>query len=159
MGVEIERKFLVKSDAWKPHAKSARTLEQGYFETAPNIAIRIRVDNNSKAYLTLKGNHSGISRAEFEYEIPFADARELLSTFCAPRIVKKTRHLIEHAGHTWEIDVFEGTNSNLVVAEIELASESEPFVMPPWVGTDVSHDKRYTNAHLAKHPFTTWSAP
>lgn len=157
MGVEIERKFLVKNNAWMPHTKDARALVQGYFETAANIAIRVRVDGNSKAYLTLKGGHSGISRAEFEYEIPTSDARELLSTFCGTRIVKKTRHLVVHNGHTWEIDVFEGENSGLVVAEIELTSQAETFDLPAWVGTDVSHDKRYTNAHLAKHPYSTWN--
>jgi adenylate cyclase len=159
MGIEIERKFLVKNESWRTHTVATQSLEQGYFETTPSVAIRVRIINNAKAFLTLKGKQSGISCAEFEYEIPLSDAQELLSHFCEPRIVRKSRHIVDHRGHRWEIDVFEGKNKGLVVAEIELNSETETFFMPDWVGFDVSADKRYTNASLARNPYTTWQQP
>ena len=153
MGIEIERKFLVKDDSWKAAADQGRLCRQGYLLSNEGATVRIRVIGEG-AFLTIKGPSNGISRTEFEYEIPCADAETLLA-LCG-NLVEKVRHLVSCAGMVWEVDVFAGANEGLVMAEIELASEGQEVGLPEWVGEEVSGDLRYYNACLAKHPFTGW---
>ena len=156
MGLEIERKFLVKNDLWKADAQRGIPMLQGYISATPVHTVRLRIAGDT-GYLTLKGGHQGISRKEFEYPVPVSDAREMFDLFCPieTRIVK-TRYPVEVAGHLWTVDCFEGSNAGLVIAEIELQREDEPFVMPEWAGVEVSGDGRYTNAALSFRPFKDW---
>lgn len=155
MGKEIERKFLVSGEAWKDGARSRR-LRQGYLSLDKHRTIRVRVAGE-EAWLNLKGSTSGISRTEFEYPIPLADALAMLRELCLGPVIDKTRHEIRHGEHTWEVDEFHGENAGLVVAEIELSSEDEAFERPPWLGAEVSGDPRYFNASLVRHPFRDWA--
>ncbi len=153
MGTEIERKFLVNDMTWKPSRKSLDVI-QGYFPTN-GFSLRVRVQDD-RAFLTLKKSKSQISRHEFEYEIPADDARELIGLFCGSEVIEKTRHLVEYKGFTWEVDEFHGRNAGLVVAELELENEDQPFEKPSWIGAEVSQDSRYLNANLARCPYSTW---
>ena len=153
MGIEIERKFLVVGDAWRQAPGTA--YAQGYLNRDKQRTVRVRVVEDA-AWLTVKGASVGATRAEFEYPIPVADARELLA-LCDGPLVRKTRRVLVHAGATWEIDEFEGDNAGLVVAEIELASEETHFEPPPWLGAEVTHDARYFNSNLAAAPYSTWA--
>ncbi len=153
MGIEIERKFLVRDGSWKTDADQGRLCRQGYLLSDGGMTVRIRVIGD-QAFLTIKGPTNGISRKEFEYEIPSADAEALLA-LCG-KMVEKVRHLVTYAGMVWELDVFAGANEGLVMAEIELVSEEQPFGLPEWAGEEVTGDPRYYNAYLAKHPFTDW---
>lgn len=155
MGTEIERKFLVRGVAWRDVAK-AEPCRQGYLAYGPPVAVRIRIMGGI-ASLNIKTATTAITRSEFEYEIPIADGESILATSCAGAIIEKTRHCVEYGGRTWEVDVFEGANAGLVVAEIELDSEDEPFEPPPWLGREVSGDPRYLNTSLCKRPYSEWS--
>lgn len=117
--------------------------------------MRIRVTGR-KAYLTLKGENKGVTRTEFEYEIPVVDAEQIISELCTGPVVEKTRYLITYVDHTWELDVFHGDNEGLMVAEIELSREDERFEIPNWLGAEVSDDARYYNSSLLDHPFKNW---
>ena len=117
--------------------------------------MRVRSEGD-RAYINIKGATVGATRAEFEYEIPLQDAEELLNELCQKPLIEKTRYKIENGGHTWEIDEFFGDNQGLIVAEIELNSEDQDFEKPDWVGEEVTHDPRYFNANLNKHPFSQW---
>lgn len=150
--VEIERKFLVK-EGWRPPGEGVR-MRQGYVPTSNRSAVRVRIAGD-RAWLTLKTPRVHISRREFEYEIPVDDAADMLELLCAKQ-VSKTRTRVDHAGHVWEVDVFEGDNEGLVIAEIELGSEEESFELPDWVGEDVSHDLRYANSALSERPYKTF---
>lgn len=156
MGVEIERKFLVLP-SWQPQA-AGEEIAQGYLSSVPERTVRVRI-RGTHGYLTVKGKNGGMDaarRAEFEYEIPLSDARALLA-LCEPGICEKVRHVEQASdGHAWEIDVFHGRNESLVVAEVELGAEDEPFARPAWLGTEVTGDERYYNSYLAKHPFSEW---
>ena len=154
MPTEIERKYLVTSDGWKQNVVAQKPMRQGYFETGPRSTVRVRTIGDERAVLTIKGPTVGISRAEYEYEVPVNDAREMLDIFCEDRQVEKVRYDVEHAGKVWEVDVFEGANAGLVLAEIELDRPDEAFDVPEWIGEDVSHDSRYRNACLARRPWT-----
>lgn len=154
MAAEIERKFLVSGDSWRAGAVGVR-IAQGYLCRDPERTTRIRVGGD-KAWITIKGISRGIARAEFEYEIPVEDARALLD-LCLPSVIDKTRYKIPHGDHVWEVDVFHGDNEGLVVAEVELADESESPELPDWVGEEVSMDARYYNSALAKTPFSHWA--
>ena len=154
MGIEIERKFLVKGISWQTVAGEGKECRQGYLLSNRENTVRVRILGD-RAFLTIKGKTNGISRAEFEYEIPVDDARELLDQ-CGEAIVEKTRYFIGHGGMVWELDVFAGKNEGLVMAEIELESESQLFEVPFWVGEEVSGDPRYYNGALARRPFGTW---
>ncbi len=154
MGIEIERKFLVREDAWRAGVTAVRSLRQGYLAIDGGNTARVRTDG-LRAWITIKGRTQGISRAEFEYEVPLADAEGLLA-LCGERLVEKRRHLVPHEGRTWEVDEFFGANAGLVLAEIELAEADEWVTLPPWLGQEVSADPRYTNARLATHPFGCW---
>jgi len=154
MGIEIERKFLVESDGWKAVAGAGMACRQGYLASDPEKTVRVRIIGE-QAFLTIKGVTSGISRPEFEYEIPVAEAADMME-MCGSAIVEKTRYFIGYGGMVWELDVFSGANEGLVMAEIELESEAQEFGRPDWVGKEVSVDPHYYNAYLARHPFTAW---
>lgn len=156
MATEIERKFIVKGDFSKDVCNSQRIV-QGYICSQPGRTVRIRI-RGEKGFLTIKGpsDDKGLSRYEFEQEIPLPDAEQLL-TLCEPGVIDKVRHLVRAGKHTWEVDVFHGANEGLVMAEIELASEDEPFEKPDWIGEEVSGDRRYYNSMLTKEPYSQWT--
>jgi adenylate cyclase len=153
MGVEIERKFLVRGDGWREGRPLA--IRQAYL-SRDAVTVRVRREGE-RGVLTLKGPSVGLARPEFEYEIPVADADALIALSSLPPI-EKTRYLVSHAGRTWEVDEFHGANAGLVVAEIELDSEREEIELPEWVGEEVSADPRYRNSSLAAVPFCDWDA-
>lgn len=153
MGLEIERKFLPRDDGWRAGPPGER-LVQGYLSRDPARTVRVRIAGE-RAFLTIKGPTLGASRAEFEYPVPPADAQAMLA-LCDGPVIDKIRHLREHGGLLWEVDEFLGDNRGLVVAEVELASEDQRFEPPPWLGSEVTGDVRYYNAHLSVHPFTRW---
>ena len=155
MATEIERKFLLRDSGFL-HKLSGERICQGYLSDAVDATVRVRLIGN-QGFLTIKGRNQGISRSEFEYPIPAADAEQLLAMCSAGRI-DKTRYRVPHAGHLWEVDVFSGANQGLVLAEIELASEHETFARPEWLGEEVSHDPRYFNSQLSRQPFSSWSS-
>jgi adenylate cyclase len=154
MALEIERKFLLKDDSWKSQVVRSLVLKQGYLASSPGPTVRIRTSDES-AFLTIKGKTIGISRVEFEYEVPMEEALELLK-LSANATIEKTRHIVKANGHVWEIDVFEGANLGLVLAEVELQSEDEQIVLPSWIGPEVSDDPRYFNSYLSENPFSNW---
>ncbi|WP_219114442.1 CYTH domain-containing protein [Janthinobacterium sp. UMAB-56] len=154
MGVEIERKFLLQGDAWRGLGQPV-LLRQGYLSSARERVVRVRIEGE-QAMLTIKGANVGATRGEWEYPIPLADAAELLDGLCEQPLIEKYRHRIGYAGMVWEVDEFLGANAGLVVAEIELASEDQPFEKPDWVGAEVSGDARYYNANLIRQPFSRW---
>lgn len=148
MGQEIERKFLVVSDKWSQLVKPlCEEFRQGYLVSTPEKTIRVRITPKT-AFLTIKGNSTGISRSEFEYEIPISEAIELLEQFSISEL-RKVRYKVKHDNHLWEVDEFLGKHKGLVLAEIELKDEDEPFSIPDWVGQEVSGDERYYNSYLA----------
>ncbi|HSH42271.1 MAG TPA: CYTH domain-containing protein [Arenicellales bacterium] len=155
MGTEIERKYLVVDDRWRTSVVRRRRLEQGYLALTDDCAVRVRLNGDS-AQLNIKNATLDIERQEYEYPVPPSDAREMLDTLGAGRTVIKTRHWVEHRGDTWEVDVFEGDNRGLVLAEIELEQRDQHFPTPAWVGVEVSGDARYLNSSLAIAPYTTW---
>lgn len=153
MAVEIERKFLITPGAWSPR-EAGDHIRQGYISVSPDRTVRVRT-RGARGFLTVKGPTVGLSRLEFEYEIPIADAHELLDHLCVA-VLEKQRFLEPHAGHTWEIDVFLGANEGLIVAEVEIAAENERVILPSWISCEVTGDYRYSNSQLARVPFTTW---
>ncbi len=155
MAIEIERKFLVRNDSWRVRAQPGQRYRQGYLTTEAQSSVRVRIAGE-QGYLNIKSATLGVTRMEFEYRIPRQDAEEILDRLCVQPLIEKTRYIVEHAGHTWEIDVFEGDNAGLVVAEIELHSQDEAFELPDWAGEEVSHDPRYYNVSLVIHPFKDW---
>ncbi len=162
MAFEIERKFLVKDDSWKNNVSAASDITQGYLSRDPARTVRIR-RKGDEAFITIKGMAETNGNAtpvvpEFEYAIPADDAAVLMA-LCLPGAVVKTRHLVEHDGKTWEVDVFHGDNAGLVMAEIELSSADEAFSLPPWAGQDVTGNHRFSNAALAEKPYKTWDKP
>ncbi len=154
MAVEIERKFLVCSDAWRGDRTGVRYV-QGYLCSDAERAVRVRLEG-SAARLTVKSGAQGIVRQEFDYPIPVEDARAMLDNLCCGPLVDKRRYRVEHAGHIWEVDEFAGANAGLVVAEIELDDPEEAFERPSWVGPEVTDDPRYLNSNLSRHPYTAW---
>jgi adenylate cyclase len=154
MGIEIERKFLVTSDAWMGLGEPV-LLRQGYLSSHPSRVVRVRIEGE-RAVMTIKGKNVGASRGEWEYPIPMEDAREFLDKLCEQPIIEKYRRRIPYAGFVWEVDEFLGANAGLVVAEIELPSEDQAFDKPDWIGEEVTHDKRYLNSNLIAHPYSGW---
>ena len=154
MGTEIERKFLLRDDSWKAGA-GGKLYRQGYLSAAVERNVRVRIIGD-QGYLTVKGRASGITRLEFEYEIPLADAERMLDDLCLEPLIEKTRYLVAHRGMTWEIDEFAGDNAGLVVAEIELREEAQEIEFPSWVRREVTDDPRYLNSNLVQKPYTTW---
>ncbi len=154
MGKEIERKFLVKGDAWRALAQGTM-YRQGYLNSAKERTVRVRTVGD-KAFLTIKGITVGATRAEYEYEIPFDDCNALLDNLAEKPIIEKKRCKIPMNDLVWEVDEFFGDNQGLIVAEVELQSEDQKIDKPDWVGDEVSGDPRYFNSNLIKHPFTKW---
>ena len=156
MSLEIERKFLVTGD-FKQEAFNALRITQGYLCSAPERTVRVRIKGD-KGYITIKGQSSasGLSRFEWEKEIPLAEAESLLK-LAEPGVIDKTRYLVRDADgiHTWEVDEFHGANEGLVMAEIELESENDSFGRPAWLGEEVTGDPRYYNSYLSQHPYKT----
>jgi adenylate cyclase len=155
MAKEIERKFLVRGDAWRSLAKGA-PYRQGYLNSAKERTVRVRIAD-ARAFLTVKGVTVGATRPEYEYEIPFDEGKAMLDTLAEKPLIEKNRYKIPVSGLTWEIDEFLGDNAGLIVAEVELTSEDQAFDMPAWIGEEVTGDPRYYNANLIKNPFTRWS--
>lgn len=155
MPLEIERKFLVTSDVWRSLGTPVR-MRQGYLSNDIERTVRVRVSGD-RARLTVKGKNTGAVRNEFEYEIPIADAEIMLESMALRPLIEKTRTTVRFGGHVWEVDAFEGDNAGLVVAEIELSDEHEPFEKPEWVGEEVTGRPEYYNSSLAQHPFKSWS--
>jgi adenylate cyclase len=154
VGVEIERKFLLKGDAWRT-LETPVLLRQGYLSLDPARTVRVRIEGASGT-ITIKGKNAGATRGEWEYPIPVADAAELLDKLCQCPLIEKYRRRIAYQGHTWEVDEFLGENAGLLVAEIELASEDEAFDKPDWIGEEVTGDARYYNSSLIRTPYSLW---
>jgi adenylate cyclase len=154
--LEIERKFLVNDISWKNAIRTAIPMRQGYLNSGQAGSVRVRIADE-KAWLNIKGATLGAQRLEFEYEVPVEHARIMLDQMAVGPLIEKTRYLVDHGQHTFEIDVFEGDNEGLVVAEIELSHPEESFLKPSWLGLEVTEDIRYYNTMLAQHPYSSWT--
>lgn len=154
MAIEIERKFLLANADWRLAISRAINIKQGYLNSNKSRTVRVRIANE-QGFITVKGMSQQNARAEFEYEIPYADALQLIE-LCEQPIIEKTRYEVLVHGNCWEIDVFTGENAGLIVAEIELESQEQAFVRPTWLGKEVSDDARYFNASLITYPFGMW---
>lgn len=155
MALEIERKFLVTSDAWRALASERTLLRQGYLANTERASVRVRVAGE-QGFLSVKAMTPGIARAEYEYPIAVADAAAMLESLCTGPRIEKWRHEVRYAGRDWEIDEFLGDNAGLVIAELELESEDAGFERPDWLGIEVTHDLRYYNFRLAEQPWGLW---
>jgi adenylate cyclase len=153
MPQEIERKFLLSGDSWRS-GPPGLLCRQGYLISGDKYLVRVRVPGN-QGFLAIKGRAKGLARPEYEYEIPVAEARELLDNLCGNK-VEKYRYIRKYKGKTWEIDEFIGANKGLMVAELELSLEGETVAVPAWVGAEITHDRRYSNFSLAKRPYRRW---
>lgn len=160
MGIEIERKFLLNNNDWKSESTEKHVIKQGYLqsglEASQKSSVRIRISDD-KANINIKSVDLAMVRQEFEYDIPLIDAEQLLASLCDDIVISKTRYHVPYGEHVWEVDIFDGENAGLQMAEIELNSLNEVFEKPPWIGDEVSDDKRYYNISLLKHPFKMWS--
>jgi CYTH domain-containing protein len=154
MPKEIERKFLVTGDGWRVKGVGKR-YRQGYLSTVKERTVRVRTVGET-GFITVKGISVGAARSEYEYEIPAADANEMLDRLCERPLIEKTRYRIPMAGVVWEVDEFAGENRGLIVAEVELESEDQQVSLPEWIGREVTDDPRYFNANLVAHPFSRW---
>jgi len=159
MGIEIERKFLLKNDNWKSLVTETHMIKQGYLqsglEASQQSSVRVRISNKS-ANINVKSVELSIVRQEFEYAIPLHDAEQMLATLCGDIIIEKTRYYVPYASHLWEVDVFSGSNTGLQIAEVELGDIDEKFEKPGWAGDEVSDDERYYNIYLLKFPYNKW---
>lgn len=157
-GMEIERKFLVRDDSYRRLARSSSRIKQGYICSDRGRTVRVRLRDN-QAFLTIKGPSAdgGLSRYEFEKEISLDEAEHLLQ-LCEPGQIDKTRYLVDCGAHTFEVDEFYGDNQGLVMAEVELKAPDEPYDRPPFLGQEVTGDRRYYNSHLRCHPYKEWKA-
>ncbi len=159
MGIEIERKFLLRNDNWKSLVTETHVIKQGYLQSgldaSQKSSVRIRI-SNKQANINIKSVELSTIRQEFEYDIPLHDAEQMLSTLCSDVIIEKTRYHVPFASHLWEVDIFAGANDGLEMAEIELLSIDETFEIPEWIGEEVSNDERYYNIYLLKHPYYEW---
>lgn len=156
MPLEIERKFLLRGEGWRALGAGV-PYRQGYLSTEPGRSVRVRLVRD-RGYLTIKGITVGAVRAEYEYEIPAADASEMLDKLCERPLIEKTRYRVEHQGFVWEVDEFDGDNAGLIIAEVELDEEDQAIVLPDWIGIEVTGDPRYYNASLITNPYTSWSS-
>jgi CYTH domain-containing protein len=154
MGIEIERKFLPADEGWRGLGQPT-LMRQGYLVADGVRTVRVRIEGE-RAVITIKSKSVGASRGEWEYEIPLAEAAELLDGLCEQPLVEKIRHRIAHGAHVWEVDEFLGQNAGLVVAEIELGAEDEAFEKPEWIGREVTGDARYYNSNLIRMPYLRW---
>ncbi len=155
MGIEIERKFLLRNDDWRVLADEGVIYRQGYLVGGRRASVRVRLEGE-QAFLNIKSVTLDVTRLEFEYPVPREDAETMLTQLCEKPLIEKRRYRVPYAGRQWEIDVFEGENAGLVVAEIELSTADEEFPRPPWLGEEVSHDPRYYNVNLVHHPYRAW---
>ena len=159
MGIEIERKFLLKNDDWKQQVSETHIIKQGYLqsglEKSQKSSVRIRV-SDQRANLNIKSVDLAMVRQEYEYEIPLPDAEHMPATLCGDVVIEKTRYHVPYASHLWEVDVFTGANTGLEMAEVELTEVDEKIDIPPWIGDEVTDDKRYYNIYLLKQPYNTW---
>jgi len=151
---EIERKYRVKGNGWRDHGAGV-PYRQGYLSTVAERTVRVRLIRD-KGWLTIKGITVGVTRAEYEYEIPSDEASEMLDNLCERPLIEKTRYRVEHQGLIWEVDEFDGDNAGLIIAEVELEEEDQAIVLPDWVGEEVTGDARFFNANLIANPFTRW---
>jgi adenylate cyclase len=158
MAVEIERKFLVRSEAWRSVASSEATIRQVYLASGERSTTRVRIKNGTDATVTIKSKRAELRRLEIEYPISVLDA-EVLFSLRHSGLIEKTRFMVPWHGHCWEVDVFSGENDGLVIAEIELRHEDETFDKPSWLGTEITGQSQYYNGSLARHPFRHWAAP
>ncbi len=156
MPKEIERKFLVASDGWRGDAEPAKQLRQAYLASTNAASIRVRIIDGAHAFLTIKSASPGMSRDEFEYEIPVNDAEAMLAMRTG-EVIEKTRYVLPCDDGDLTVDEFSGSNVGLVIAEIELASENVAPALPAWIGREITHDKRFYNASLAERPYGSWS--
>ena len=156
MGIEIERKYRIHTQEWHKLSHHHFTIKQGYISTAAEQTIRVRCCGPN-AWLTIKGKAHNGKRKEFEYPIPIEDADDMLNVWASNRVIHKTRHHVRVEQHVWEVDVFHGDNEGLIIAEIELSSLDEQFVLPSWVGEEVTEDHRFSNSNLSVNPFKNWS--
>jgi adenylate cyclase len=156
MAIEIEHKFLLANNDWRHLVSHSIAYKQGYLSSQVTSSIRIRTSND-RGWLNIKSATIGTQRHEYEYEIPLADANEILSTLCKKPLIEKTRHFVKNNDNIWEIDEFYGDNQGLIVAEIELTATGQDFEKPHWIGKDVTHDRRYYNNNLSIHPYSMWS--
>lgn len=154
MAKEIERKFTVDTGKWLPEDAGVQ-VRQGYIPASGKTSVRVRVAGD-KAWLTIKGETMGAVRTEFEYPIPVSDANQMLDELCMRPFIEKTRHYVEYAGTIWEVDVFMGENTGLLIAEVELMREDQDIERPPWVLTEVTGDPKYYNVNLVARPFSQW---
>ena len=155
MALEIEHKFLLRDERWRDQVERSLRMRQGYLVSDATRSVRVRVAGD-QGYLNIKSGTLGIARREYEYRIPLAEAEELLNTLCEKPLLEKTRHFIHYGDHLWEVDEFGGDNAGLIVAEVELGTVDEAFARPDWVGEEVSHDLRYYNSQLVRHPYKDW---
>ena len=155
MAIEIERKFLVHHDRL-PALSSGQRIQQAYIPTTNGTTVRVRLAGDT-AYLGLKTRTENFSRNEYEFPIPVSDANEMLDKVCGTARIEKMRYLVTFGGNTWEVDIFEGLNAGLIVAEIELSSEAQQFERPEWIADEVTSDPRFSNFRLATIPFSYWS--
>ncbi|GAB4269606.1 MAG: CYTH domain-containing protein [Methylomicrobium sp.] len=155
MAIEIEHKYLLINDEWRHLVTHSMRYRQGYLTSNSNCSVRVRTGND-KAWLNIKSATIGSSRDEYEYEIPYQDADEMMQRLCKRPLIEKTRHFVPVGKHIWEVDEFEGENEGLIVAEIELSSHEETFVKPSWIGQEVTSDLRYYNNNLAANPYRQW---
>jgi len=160
MGVEIEKKYLLKNDSWKDKVSNSTAFKQGYLNDTDNSgnksSVRIRIEGDS-ANINIKSMTLSITRQEYEYPIPLNDAEKLLNDLCNKPLIEKTRHIVYYEECKWEIDEFEGDNKGLVVAEIELQNEKDDVPLPEWIGVEVSDQEKYYNVCLVKNPYSQWS--
>ena len=157
-GMEIERKFLVRASSYRQAARSSSHIQQGYLSSGRGCTVRVRL-RDDEAYLTIKGPSAdgGLSRYEFEKAISRDEGEHLLQ-LCEPGIIDKTRYLVDCGSHTFEVDEFHGDNQGLVMAEVELRAADEPYERPPFLGDEVTGDRRYYNSHLRRYPYKDWPA-
>jgi CYTH domain-containing protein len=156
MGKEIEKKFLILNNDWR-HLATGEPYCQGYLNSEKERTVRVRTIGD-RGILTIKGPNLGGTRLEYEYDIPFDEAREMLHELCRKPLIEKTRYKIPFKGFIWEVDEFKGENSGLIFAEIELQHEGQEFAKPPWIGKEVTDDSRYYNANLVKNPYSNWKS-
>lgn len=155
MGIEIERKFLLRNEDWRLQADTGTAYQQGYLLGSGKASVRVRIEG-TRAFLNIKSATLGVRRSEYEYPLPVEEARELLSHLCEQPLVEKTRYIVMQGDLKWEIDEFSGDNRGLIVAEVELESESQRIELPSWCGAEVSDDPRYYNVNLVRHPYSSW---
>ena len=155
MGIEIEHKFRLQDDRWRAAIRESTLLRQGYLANTAHASVRVRIAG-AQGWLSVKAMTAAIARAEFEYAIPAAEAEHMLGQLCEGPRIEKWRHQVVHDGSTWEIDEFLGENAGLIIAELELDSEEQPFTRPAWLGAEVTSEERYYNFRLAEHPYRLW---